>query len=196
MKESVRNALAEMGITQAVLDHVQAAETQPEGERRLEEAKATCKKGFRELALALHPDVNGGDEEKTKKFKKLKAAYEGFQKAAYKGWRKRKGSARFPDSFDSMFSGDPLMAAFWRAKAEAMDRRRQRQDDIFREAFLERLFEQRDMRPKRGPKTRPHVGPKKGKVRHVNAPMKLADGSTWYIEKGRWELKTERSKKR
>jgi len=197
MKKSIRASLAEMGITQKVLDHVQAAESQEEGERRLKEAKAICKKCFHELALTLHPDVNGGDEKKTEKFKQMKVAYEGFQDAAYKGWRKRKGSARFPDAFDQMFVNDPLMANFMRMKAEAMDRQEKRREDMLRNMFLEKLFEGRNMRPRRrGPRTRPHVGKKKGKVRPIHKATEIADGNLWYPSKGKWLLKTERPKKK
>ncbi len=86
MKQEHRDALEEMGITAEVLAYVRKANTQDEGEKRLAEAKLVCKKGFRALALKLHPDVNNGED---KRFRFVKVCYEDFMKAKYKGARKQ-----------------------------------------------------------------------------------------------------------
>ena len=95
-----------MGVTDAVLKRVREAETQEEGEKLLAAAKATCKEGFHTLALKLHPDRTGDDENKTKRFKFLKGVYESFKKAKYKGWRRARPTGPY-----SGFAYDPLTDA-------------------------------------------------------------------------------------
>ena len=197
MKAETLLALGAMGVTNKVLDHIKNAPTQVEGELRLEQAKCICKKGFHEQALLLHPDVTNGDPKKTARFKSLRTAYEGFQKARYKGWRKK---TRAADMFDAMHPNDPMMANFLRLKREAQ-RKRQEQytEEMLQAMFLEKLFEGQKKRPRRrGPRTRPHTGPKKGKVYppHHGKKTPLHDrNGYWFREMGRWELKTKRPKK-
>lgn len=153
MKKQQKEMLAQMGVTAAVLAHCAAAETQEEGERRLDEAKATCKKGFRDLAVKMHPDV-GGDP---KEFLRVKSCYEGFMKAKYKGWRKRPAySANYrprtsgPDRWDNLYPNDPTLANFWRIKTAQRERnhndlmaelmKNMRSEQAMRDLFAEGLF--------------------------------------------------------
>ena len=78
------------------------------------------KKAYKKLALKYHPDVNGGDEEKTKKFKDIVAAYETLSDKEkrrvydqYGGnqnprdfWRDHRGKKPpFTSVFDDFFEG-------------------------------------------------------------------------------------------
>lgn len=158
MKKQQKEVLAQMGVTAEVLAHCAAAETQEEGERRLDAAKATCKKGFRDLAVKMHPDV-GGDP---KEFLRVKSCYESFMKAKYKGWRRRPKHSPLgadpyarprtsgPDRWDNLYPNDPTLANFWRMKTARQEHdhndlmaelmRNMRNEQAMRDLFAEGLF--------------------------------------------------------
>lgn len=80
----VKSALREMGVTDEKLAAVRAAKSEAACETLFDELKAICKKGYRAIAIKLHPDKNEGDPkqaEKTEQFKWFNSVYEGFMKA-------------------------------------------------------------------------------------------------------------------
>lgn len=191
MTPEVKARLAEMGVTEAKLRHVYEAPSQEEGERRLGDLQAACKEGFRKLALELHPDVTGGDPDKTARFKRLKSIYESFMRASYKGWRKRNGRQRGSERFSGLGgwadfypTGDPLMDNFRRMKAEA---KRQREDDLM-EMFADLMRQQTvgTRRPRHKPRPRAKPKPKR-KI------QPLADRKgVWFLHEGKWIIQHKR----
>jgi len=84
VKAEVKERLAELGVTTEILQKVYSAKSQAEGDAALKAAKEICKKGFRQAALSYHPDVTGGDKEKTEHFKRLLSVYTSFMKSRFK----------------------------------------------------------------------------------------------------------------
>ena len=85
--QRVKAALVEMGVTDEKMSALRESTSQAEGDKKLGELKATCKKGYRAVALELHPDKNEGDPkqvEKAEKFKWFKGVYEGFLQTTFR----------------------------------------------------------------------------------------------------------------
>jgi hypothetical protein len=73
-REEHLNLLPLLGILPLDWQRVQRAPNLEAAKNELEHIKERAKKAFKKLALELHPDMNGGDEEKTVKFKQLNEA--------------------------------------------------------------------------------------------------------------------------
>ena len=188
MNKGEQSALTEMGVTKNVIAKIYDAPSKAEGERLFEEAKAICKKGFRSKARTLHPDINGGDEDKTRHFKILKEAKEGFIAGSYGNWRKR-GASRYADEWDIKFPYNPMMANFMR------EEQRRTKQQAMEEEFARQVSRQKvgrppsDHVPTRPRRTRPKA---KAKVPFTYLASK---NGIWFPQRGKWILKTERPNK-
>lgn len=138
MTDEVRECLAEMGVTEEVFAKVRAASNHTDGARLLEEAKETCRKGFRAIASSYHPDHNQhlpADDIKLKeeRFKRLRSVHDSFLKSRYRGptrSRTQMGASNF-DIFgfhgrrreeiedDLRFWGNPVLREAVRKQREA-----------------------------------------------------------------------------
>lgn len=68
-----------LGIRPVDLDRLRRIPFE-EAVKGLQAIQEGARKSFRKLALSLHPDHTGGNEEKTKQFVEIKAFYEQFMK--------------------------------------------------------------------------------------------------------------------
>jgi len=138
MTDEVRECLAEMGVTEEVFAKVRSASNHTDGAKLLEEAKETCRKGFRAIAASYHPDHNQHLPEsdiklKEERFKRLRSVHDSFLKSRYRGparSRTQLGSDNF-DVFgfhgrrrqdvedDLRFWGNPVMREAVRKQREA-----------------------------------------------------------------------------
>jgi hypothetical protein len=104
MTDDVRECLAEMGVTEEVFAKVRAASNHTDGAKLLEEAKETCRKGFRVIAASYHPDHNQHLPEsdiklKEERFKRLRSVHDSFLKSRYRG-PVRSRTRHAADNFD------------------------------------------------------------------------------------------------
>lgn len=71
--------LQRLGVHQGFFHAVQTARTLDAAMELLRGAQATAKKEFRKLAMELHPDRNGGDQQKTEEFMHLTEVLRQFE---------------------------------------------------------------------------------------------------------------------
>jgi hypothetical protein len=138
MTDEVRECLAEMGVTEEVFVKVRSASNHTDGAKLLEEAKETCRKGFRAIASSYHPDHNqhlpeGDIKLKEERFKRLRSVHDSFLKSRYIG-RRRSNARPAADNYDPFgfygrrqedmeddlrFWGDPILRDAIRKQREA-----------------------------------------------------------------------------
>lgn len=93
MTPEVRECLAEMGVTEEVFAKIRSASNHTDGGKFLEEAKETCRKGFRAVAANYHPDHNQHlpaevIKQKEEHFKRLRSIHDSFLESRYRGPRR------------------------------------------------------------------------------------------------------------
>lgn len=89
MTAEVRGCLAEMGITEEVIDKMRAAQSQEDGDKLLRAAKEICHKGWRTVARDYHPDHNQQlpKEEiarREERFKRLTSVHDSFMDSKFR----------------------------------------------------------------------------------------------------------------
>jgi hypothetical protein len=79
-REEESRLLSLLGIFPPDFQRVQRAPSFEQAKQELELLKERARKGFRKVAIELHPDQNGGDEMKTETFKQLNGLVQKIEK--------------------------------------------------------------------------------------------------------------------
>ncbi len=69
--QQILQALGLLGISPMEFQNVRRSTSVEEANKKLDDLRDRAKKAFRQQAVKLHPDVNGGDPVKTEQFKLL-----------------------------------------------------------------------------------------------------------------------------